>query len=138
MSTSPSNKIREIIIIILIVSIVMNHYIKKNAFENAIDDELIKQMMVGATTEIKYDDLYEGYLICTNENIDSITITDIFVDLGLFEKWVGVQFDITIISNGVKIKTTGSLSLDYDKHEPSKWKRTHRSLSSDVSTYRIQ
>lgn len=124
-----TNKIPIISIFVLIVCVVMNHYIKEKAFEKSVDETLVKNCMVGVYMKVSKDDL--GYVICTEENIQDIVITDKLVHMGLFEKKIWVDVDITFLSGGKIIKTKGYLTLVYDKNAKKKWYVERRYLDKE-------
>ena len=128
-SGSVANKIPIIFVFLVVIFLFMNHSIKEKAFYNAVDENLIKNLMVGSYIKVSKDDL--GYVICTEDNIKEVTITDKFVDLGLFEKSVMVDFDITIESSGKTIKTTGYLNINYSKKSKLKWDVERRILRNE-------
>ena len=121
-----------IVIVVLILCLFINHSIKKKAFDDAVDETLIKHLMVGASTEISKDDF--GYLICTEDNIKNISITRKSVHIGLFSRKVLVDFDITVETAGKTVNTTGALSLDYDKNKKTRWRVAHRTLRNEGVT----
>ncbi len=128
---SISTSIPIIIVIVLVTCIFINHSIKKKAFYNAVDETLIRNLMVGASTEGDF-----GTVICTKENIKNVSITSKSVHLGVFTKRVLVDFDITIETNGKVVNTTGFLDLVYDKEKKSKWRVSFRMIrNKDVTIY---
>ena len=131
---SVTSKIPIVLLIVLIVCNIMNHYIKKKAFEDSIDEHLAMNCMVGAYTNVSKDDL--GYVICTEYNIKDIVITDILIHYGLFSKTAMIDVDITIQSGNKIIKTTGYLKLQYNKNENKKWYIEGHSLNKeDIMVY---
>ena len=126
---SVTNKIPVISIFVLVVCVVMNHYIKEKAFEKSVDETLVKNCMVGAYMKVSKDDL--GYVICTEDNIQDIVITDKLVHLGLFKKMILVDVDVTFHSGGKIIKIKGHLTLMYDKNAKKKWHVDSRYLEEE-------
>lgn len=128
-----SEKIPIIIIIVIIICLFLNHSIKKKAFDNAVDEKLIRSLMACTYEDTKDNEI--GYVICTDDNITDISNIDNHIHLGIIDKSVTSIFDITIESNGKRIETKGYLGIKYDKNAKTKWEVTSRSLGDKMTVY---
>ena len=107
-----------LLLFVFVICLYINHSVKKKAVGEAVDEQIIKSMIIGASAELAPG---YGYVICTKENIESIDITKKKVKIGLFDKKVVVDFEIKINSNGVLVQTEGYLTLLYNKKKKTKW-----------------
>lgn len=98
----------------------MNHRIKISAIENSVDEELVKNLIIGEYSQIS-DDTSE-YLICTKDNIKNVTITNKYVTWDWFSRAALIDFSVILESEGKKVETTGYLGINFDKKKPSKWR----------------
>lgn len=135
MTENVRSKIPLAIVLIIIVCLILNHNIKKDAFMDAINADTVKAMMVGTCVDSQYNEYYSGYVICTKDNIESITIKDKYVHLGLFEQYVLVDFDIVIVTDDTQIGSEGYIRIKYKKNDPYKWEWENRGLDGDIVIY---
>ncbi|RHV11024.1 hypothetical protein DXB77_07495 [Clostridium sp. OM05-9] len=120
MNGSIKKNISVIIVILLVICIFMNHRIKISAIENSVDEELVKNLIIGEYSQIS-DDTSE-YLICTKDNIKNVTITNKYVTWDWFSRAALIDFSVILESEGKKFETTGYLGINFDKKKPSKWR----------------
>ena len=120
MNTTIKNNISVIIVVLLVICLFMNHRIKISSIENSVDEELVKNLIVGEYSQISEDT--NEYLICTKDNVESVTITDKFVTWDWFSRTALIDFKVILESGGKKVETTGYLDINFDKKEPSKWR----------------
>lgn len=107
------------IIVLFVICIFMNNKIKLHAMESSIDEELIKNLIVGEYN-LRSENSNE-YVICTKDNVENIVITNKYVSWIWFSYEALVDFDVTLKSGGEKIKTTGFLHMKFNTKEPLKW-----------------
>ena len=107
------------IIVLFVICIFMNNKIKLYAMESSIDEELIKNLIVGEYN-LRSENSNE-YVICTKDNVENIVITNKYVSWIWFSYEALVDFDVTLKSGGEKIKTTGFLNMKFNTKEPLKW-----------------
>lgn len=107
------------IIVLFVICIFMNNKIKLYAMESSIDEELIKNLIVGEYN-LRSENSNE-YVICTKDNVENIVITNKYVSWIWFSYEALVDFDVTLKSGGEKIKTTGFLHMKFNTKEPLKW-----------------
>ena len=116
-----------LLLLVFVACFYINHSVKKKAFGEAVDEKMIKSLIVGASTELAPG---YGYVICTKDNVEDVKITYKKVKM-LFDKRVIVEFDIIINCNGVLVKTEGYLKLLYDKKKKTKWTVQNKDLHGD-------
>ena len=107
------------IIVLFVICIFMNNKIKLYAMESSIDEELIKNLIVGEYN-LRSENSNE-YVICTKDNVENIVITNKYDSWIWFSYEALVDFDVTLKSGGEKIKTTGFLHMKFNTKEPLKW-----------------
>lgn len=73
MNGSIKKNISVIIVVLLVICLFMNHRIKISSIENSVDEELVKNLIVGEYSQISEDT--NEYLICTKDNVESVTFT---------------------------------------------------------------
>lgn len=120
MNGSIKKNISVIIVVLLVICLFMNHRIKISSIENSVDEELVKNLIVGEYSQISEDT--NEYLICTKDNVESVTITDKFVTWDWFSRTALIDFNVILESGGKKVETTGYLNIHFDKEKPSKWR----------------
>lgn len=122
------NKIPAMLIIILIACLFINHSVKKNALENSIDEDLVKELIVGSYVEVGHDT--DLYTICTEENIERLEIDKSSVSMGLFGPSASVSYNVDLYVGDLSISTNGRLGLEYSDNSPCHWVVTSRWIDS--------
>ncbi len=113
------NKVPALLIIVLVVCLFINHSVKKKAFENSINEELVENLIIGSFVEAAPDT--DVYIICTEENIEHVEIEESYVSMSIFGPHASVTFDVDLSVNGLYLCTNGRLSLDYSNESPCGW-----------------
>ena len=98
-----------IIVVLFVVCVFINHKIKVSLIENSVDAELVKNLIVGEYSQISKDT--NEYLICTKDNVESVTITDKYITWDWFSRTALIDFNVVLKTGGGKIETTGSLQF---------------------------
>ena len=74
MNGSIKKNISVIIVVLLVICLFMNHRIKISSIENSVDEELVKNLIVGEYSQISEDT--NEYLICTKDNVCLLYTSD--------------------------------------------------------------
>lgn len=109
-----------IIVVLFVVCVFINHKIKVSLIENSVDAELVKNLIVGEYSQISKDT--NEYLICTKDNVESVTITDKYITWDWFSRTALIDFNVVLKTGGEKIETTGYLDINFAPKKPARWR----------------
>lgn len=123
-------------ILIIFICMILNNYLWKKQMKKNIDDNLLKMKMNGRTLEINTD-YYNGNLIFTEKNIDSISITKVSITTFISKK-AEIEFNVKIIKDAYCFEVPVSMTLKYNENIDSRWELTDGIFENNITLYKVQ
>lgn len=101
-----------------------------------IDENLLLMKINGRSLDIS-SDYYNGKLIFTEKNIDSICINNIDV-MTVFSKKASIEFNVKIVKDTYCFEVPVSMILKYDEKNESGWEVTNGTFRNDITMYILE
>ena len=105
------------VIVVIILCINLDSIIKKTVMKNSIDEDLVKYLITGSYIDLSGN----SDIILTNDNIESVTINDVYISSSIFGTSASVSYTVDISTNELYVFTNGLLKLTYSPDSPCKW-----------------